>query len=158
LDSVVAILKDTPKPLELAWNILAWQFNSSQVSQATKFNLVQWAKSDSPGLYITYTYAKMNSALAKATAVADASSLTQYDADLLGFSEYYHFYHGKAQEQMQPCHVAQFALSLAKKLAGVYGQNSIKDALSGLLYAVQTATAVLGKCMEELGMYALTTV
>jgi arginyl-tRNA synthetase len=158
LDSVVAALDHTPEPLKLAWNILAWQFNSASVATATKFNLAQWAKPDCAGLYMTYTYAKVQSALAKATATADASGVTQVDADLLGYAGYYHYHHGKAQKQMQPCHVAQYGLALAKKLAGVYAQHSIKDAPAGLLYAVQAATATLGKCIADLGMHPLKSV
>lgn len=154
-DSVKTCLSETPEPEKLAWNILAWQFNSSQVAATTKFNLAQWAKPESPGLYITYTHAKIKSALSKATAVPDETQLSQTDAELLGTASYYSYYLGKSQQQMQPAFIAQFAMTLAKKLASFYSKHTIKDASSGTVYAVAHANATLCECMTKLGMHPL---
>jgi arginyl-tRNA synthetase len=158
LDSVVAALSETPEPVKLAWNILAWQFNSSAVSGMTKFNLQQWAKAESPGLYVSYTYAKLMSAIGKATEHPEPVGLTVADANLLGIAGQYAYHFAKAQQAMQPCHVAQYALTLAKKLASYYGVHSIKDASPSTLYAVTTATGALGQCMANLSMHLLTAI
>jgi arginyl-tRNA synthetase len=154
---VLDCLDETPEPKKLAWNILAWQFNSGSVAGSTKFNANQWAKPESPGLYITYTYAKMMSAL-KNAGDGDEKLIDQQDAEILGTAEYFTHYFNKSVTEMEPCHLAQFALMLAKKLANVYNKAPITGGKPGFIFACKTATATLAKCMKLLGMYPLTTV
>jgi arginyl-tRNA synthetase len=59
---------------------------------------------------------------------------------------------------MEPCHIAQFALMLAKKLANAYGKHPIAGGQPGFVYAVNKAMETLGNAMTLLGMYKLTSV
>jgi arginyl-tRNA synthetase len=49
----------------LGWNIVAWNFLSANRERNVKFIPSQWTKSDQPGLYISYTYARILKALRK---------------------------------------------------------------------------------------------
>lgn len=144
----------TVEPDKLAWNILAWQFNSSQVSGTTKCNPDEWAKPESPGLYITYTYAKLQKAL-KCAGFGDINKVEQAHADILGLANYYHYYFNSAQEKLQPCLIANFAMTLAKELSGVYATNKIIGGSDGLIFALNEAVEILGCAMKALGMYLL---
>lgn len=159
LDATLAALKPTPEPTKVAWNILAWQFNSSATHMATKFNPDQWTKPESPGMYITYTYARCRSAIVDAVGrfYSDnfGSPETEEDALLMGFANYYHHYFNKAKDDVSPSYVAQFALTLAKHLSGVYSRHTIVGAPPGFIHAFEYATEVLGYCMGHLSMYRL---
>jgi hypothetical protein len=154
-DALLAGLSPTPEPTKLAWNILAWQFNSSALGSTTKFNLCQWANSASPGVYITYVYARISSAIKRANDLGDGTAMTDADVALFGVAEYYKYYLTKAIEQLQPYHIAQYALVLAKYLTEAYSRRTIVGGPSGFLFALHHALFVLGCCMENLGMYTL---
>jgi arginyl-tRNA synthetase len=154
---VLSVLKPTDEPEKLAWNILAFQLNSGSVSGTTKFNPEQWAKPESPGMYVTYTLAKMTSALDGA-GEGDASQIDQQDAEILGTAAQLTHYWNKAIAEMEPVHVTTFALLMAKKLANVYGKQTIKGGKPGFVYACKVGTAALAKALELLAMYPLTTV
>ena len=53
----------TPDPDRLAWNVVAWNFLHVSRGQNVKYNPKAWTRPDSPGMYITYTYARLVSAL-----------------------------------------------------------------------------------------------
>lgn len=53
----------TPDPERLAWNVVAWNFLHVSRTQNVKYNPEDWTRPDSPGMYITYTYARILSAL-----------------------------------------------------------------------------------------------
>ena len=147
-----------PQPKQLAWNILAWQFNSTSLAGNTSYNLAQWAKPQSPGLYVTYTYAKVMSALAKAGEPGDPSQMSGDDVRLAGYANYFDHFLGKARQEMQPSPLAHFAVALAKKLANAYGKQKIAGGPKGFIHAVAHGAGTLKKCMEALSMYPLASV
>jgi hypothetical protein len=54
---------DTPEPRQLAWNVIAWNFLHASRSANVKFDPDKWTQIESPGMYITYTYARIRAAL-----------------------------------------------------------------------------------------------
>lgn len=63
LEEIKAKFDPTPYPDRLAWNVVAWNFLHVSRGQNVKFNAEEWTKYDAPGMYITYTYARLKSAL-----------------------------------------------------------------------------------------------
>lgn len=153
--AVKGSLKPTPDSDALAWNVLAWQFNSAAVHKATTLNIEMWCSIGGPGVYITYTYAKMMKALSNAKNVPDEHAMTLEDAELAGFASYFHYYWQKAIDEKQPYYVAGGALWLAQKLSEVYAENNIQSAEPGLLFAITYAVETLKHCMQLLGMKPL---
>ena len=155
IDSVLAILKPTPEPMSLAWNVIAWQFNSTSAGKNTICDINNWCKTTSPGIYISHTNAKISKALGAAKKSPDKDLLDDEDANLCGFASYFQYHWKKAIENKEPCYIAQFALSLAKKLSEIYAKKSIRLGEPGLLYSLQYAVGILQQCMTLLGMKVL---
>lgn len=63
IEQVIANLNPTDEPKKLAWNVLAWNFLHVARSKTVKFTPEEWTKPEAPGMYITYTYARLKSAL-----------------------------------------------------------------------------------------------
>lgn len=63
MEQIIAQFDPTPEPKKLAWNVLAWNFLHVARSKNVKFVPEEWTKPDAPGMYITYTYARIKSAL-----------------------------------------------------------------------------------------------
>ena len=155
MGAVLAVLKPTTEqPTELAWNVLAWQFNSTSVVKNTVCDVKSWCNISSPGIYISHTNAKIQKALLLA-GEADPSQMTPEDVALCGYASYFQFYWQKAIDEKEPCHIAQFILKLAKKLSEVYSKKSIQHGDSGLVYSLQYAGGVLQQGMVLLGMKVL---
>lgn len=154
INETLAVLKPTPQPLDLAWNVLAWQFNSTSVGKDTVCDVKSWCSITSPGVYISHTNAKVSKALGIA-GDSDSMKMSQEDAQLCGYASYLQYYWQKANDHKEPTHIAQFALSLAKKLSEVYGKKSIQHGDAGFVYSLHYATGVLQQCMKLLGMKVL---
>lgn len=154
INETLAVLKPTPHPFDLAWNVLAWQFNSTSVGKDTVCDVKNWCNITSPGIYISHTNAKVSKALSFAIE-GDPDVLSLEDAQLCGFASYLQYYWQKAIDQKEPTYIAQFALSLAKKLSEVYGKKSIQHGDAGFVYALHYAVGVLQQCMVLLGMKVL---
>lgn len=155
--TMLECLKETPFPTKLAWNILAFQFNSSTVQSNTKFNPQEWAKPEAPGMYVSYTYARIANALKGAGPIpaAPTPDIDQDDAQLLGVASYYTFAQAKAKAGPQPNVLANFALQLSKKLSNLYKKKQIQGGNPGFIFATATAHEVLGQTMALLGMHTL---
>lgn len=154
---VVACLDESPEPRKLAWNILAYQFNSSTVQANTKFNAEAWAKPEAPGMYISYTYARITNALKGVGAIPmdEPENLEEDDVKLLGFCEYFTPVMAQAQETLQPNVLANFALELSINLSSLYKKKSIQGGTPGFLFAINHAKKTLEKTMKLLGMHPL---
>lgn len=63
MEEIKSQFDPTPNPDRLAWNVVAWNFLHVSRSQNVKYDPVAWTKVDAPGMYITYTYARIKSAL-----------------------------------------------------------------------------------------------
>ena len=60
---IISQLDPTPNPKKLAWNVLAWNFLHVARSKNVKYTPEEWTKPEAPGMYITYTYARIKSAM-----------------------------------------------------------------------------------------------
>lgn len=156
--AVLACMDPSPEPEKLAWNILAWQFNSAQISTNTKFVPEQWAKPEAPGLYISYTLARIGKALEAAGDIPTPQNLDEADIKLLAQSQYIHYYITRAQEEREPLHVANYALSLARTLSNLYKARSISEGSTSYKWSILYGFTSLKTCMEILGMHPLKTV
>jgi arginyl-tRNA synthetase len=159
LDLVIEQLDPTPEPKKLAWNILAYTFLQAAMASNNKFDPVSMTKPTAPGMYLSYTLAKVHSALAKGGVPLDAgqppSGLTDGDVKLLGLAAYADFYLHSAAESKDPAPLANYLLTLAKGLAKVYAKQSIKDGPAGFQFAVAQAFKTLEKGMTTLGLFPL---
>jgi arginyl-tRNA synthetase len=157
---------------EIAWNILAWNMLHASRPTNLKFEVEKWVRTESPGMYITYTYARVLSALnynrlesradLNAVLASDGNlyqeGLTEEDAKLLGLAEQYVYYHYKAVEQLDPAPLANFAHDLARAISVAYESETIRD---GRPAFVKTMAHMLGRlecCMDDLGMYCIDSV
>jgi arginyl-tRNA synthetase len=159
LNLVIEQLDPTPEPKKLAWNILAYTFLQAALGSNNKFDPVQMTKPTAPGMYLTYTLAKVHSALAKGDVPLDwvkqPVELTDRDVTLLGVAAYAEFYLHMAVEAKDPAPLANYLLTLAKGLAKVYAKQSIKDGAAGFQFAVTQAFQELEKGMMTLGLFPL---
>lgn len=156
LNSVIEKLNPTDHPKLLAWNIICWNFNSSSMSKDIKFLPEQWINPDSPGMFISYTYARLKTALDKVDFEVDLSEINELKhAQLAGFAGYHKYWFQVAADKMEPCKLAHFSFDLAKMLSQAYEQERIVGGKKSFVAAVKFATEVLGECMCKLRMYEL---
>jgi len=165
---VIDRLDETPEPKKLAWNILAWNFLHVVRSQNVSFNVEEWTKPEQAGLYITYTYARIASALSSVPFfgvenVRHHTILTEryfheIDYNLLGYACYYPYWRNRATEQFDPVSVASYAHNLARMLGNAYHTEQIRGGRLAFIYAIRYTHEILGKCMLDLGMFPLTKV
>lgn len=164
-------LDETRLPDQLAWNVLAWNFLSVSRPNDVKFEVEKWTSPDGPGLYITYTYARICGALNYGIDPAlwhlsdpeqwEASykvwqpELEPQDVELLGFAAQHTYWLHQARTNLDPTTVATFAHELARKLGSVYHRERIYGGRKALQMSVEYANIVLGMCMQRLGMYIL---
>lgn len=141
---------------QVAWNILAWNFLHAARGTNLKFEVEKWVRTDAPGMYITYTLARLWSALDE---VMEWDSwwteLSPEDVRLLGIAGQYVYYHQKAVELLDPCPLANFTLDLAKALTQAYEREPIRDGRPIFYRVAQQATHVLSQSMRRLTMFPL---
>jgi arginyl-tRNA synthetase len=158
-DLVIGQLGPTPEPKKLAWNILAYNFLQASLASSTQFDPVRMTKPTAPGMYLTYTLAKVHSALARGGIPRHAheppSCLTDGDVKLLGLAAYADYYQHQAVEAKDPAPLANYLLKLAKGLAKAYATQSIKSGPPGFQFAVARAFRTLEKGMGTLGLFPL---
>jgi arginyl-tRNA synthetase len=158
-DLVIGQFDPTPQPKKLAWNILAYSFLLQSLNSNSKFDPVQMTKPSAPGMYVTYTLAKVHSALAKSEIPLGQEvrmpTLSEGDVLLLGLAAYADYYHHQAKKANDPAPLANYLLTLAKGLAKVYAKQSIKDGPPGFQFAVAQAFQTLHQGMVTLGLFPL---
>jgi len=163
LEEIKSQFDPTPHPDRLAWNVVAWNFLHVSRGQNVKFNAKEWTKPDAPGMYITYTYARLKSALsAPGEDVVVTDDIKQdklarkdIDIDLLGFAGQYVFYKNSAVAKFDPAILANYTYELAIKLGKAYHSEKIQGGRYAFQYAIEKATSVLSCCMFDLGMFKL---
>jgi arginyl-tRNA synthetase len=155
---VLGQLEPTPEPRKLAWNVLAYGFLQTALASSSKFDPVQMTRPSAPGMYLTFTLAKIHSALAKGGVSLEAgppAHLTDGDVALLGLASYAGYYLHQSREEKCPALLANYLLMLAKGLANVYARQSIKDGPPGFQFAVARAFRALEQGMVTLGLFPL---
>jgi arginyl-tRNA synthetase len=159
IDRVIGQLDQTPEPRKLAWNILAYAFLQASMASNNKFDPIQMTKPTAPGMYLSYTLAKIHSALAKGGVPRNAheppSGLTDGDVSLLGLVAYADYYLYQAAKGKDPAPLANYLLALARGLANAYARQSIKNGSAGFQFAVSRAFQALEQGMVTLGLFPL---
>ena len=158
IDEIKSRFEPTPRPDQLAWNVLAWNFLQVARAKNVKYTPEEWTKVESPGMYITYTYARLKSALRNGGYRDPNFDFIQSDADLIGFANQYHYHKARVVEKLDPAILANFTHDLARKLGVAYHSEKIQGGRYGFKYAMKLATDVLQKCLNDLGMFDLETV
>lgn len=156
MNMVIEKLQDTPHPKELAWNVLAWNFAHVSRTQNVSFDPVKWTQPDAPGMYISYTYARLVSALKKTT-LTDWSkhNLKRIDIDLLGMGQYLEHWVNHSVKTMDFAGLANYVHEFARFIANAYHKESIKDGRPEFKFAMENAKNKLAKAMGCLGMFVL---
>jgi arginyl-tRNA synthetase len=155
LQLVIDSLDKTSKPKELAWNILVYNFLVVGREQNVKFSIKHWITPKSPGMYISYTAARINKALNKAGYNASSKDLLEKDVQLMGYSEYFHYFLDISRRRVDPSSLANFAYYLAKRLTQAYNDEKIVNGREGFIFAVKYAYDILVNIMNILGMFVL---
>lgn len=165
VQEIVDHFDPTPDPQRLAWNVVAWNFLHVSRNHNVKYDPVAWTKVDAPGMYITYTYARIKSALAGCDLQSWSKQnpdpqydLTQADIELLGFAGQYVYYKNLSLSKLDPASLANYTYELAAKLGSAYHAEKIQGGRCGFGYAVDVACDALHSCMTDLGMFPLKTV
>lgn len=163
-------LLDTDRPEHLAWNVLAWNFLHVSRGNDVKFEVEKWTNPDSPGLYITYTWARINKALNVRSGleyelheierhIKDMDEeFHQVDLEILSLADQHKYWRLQAWKNIDPTTLASFAHDLARKLGSVYHQERIDGGRQAFRMALLYANTVLKKTMVWLGMFPLTDV
>lgn len=167
VEMVQSRLNKTDSPRCLAWNVLCWNFLHCSREQNVRFDPEQWTNPDSPGLYITYTYARIVSALSNkkhfmpdvqgpdVDAVNDPENLTDLDVRLLGYSQYSHYWIERTLETWDTAPLANYVHDFCRELAYAYNQERIIDGRPAFRGAILLAAEKLRTCMTLLGMFPL---
>jgi len=161
---VIDNIRDTSHPKKLAWNVLAWNFLSVGRKKDVKFNVDEWTKTDSPGLYISYTAARISTALNKAGYLYEDIdmndvALTNEDVNLLGRAEYFNYWYRMSKDKIDPSYLANFIHYIAKHLNRIYeSKEQLIGGRLGFIFSVQYTYKIFVKCMKMLGMFVLESV
>lgn len=171
---VISKLDKTYDPRGLAWNILAWNFLHTSRQKDVKFDVDEWTRPESQGLYVTYTFARIGAAimlgcqrdgmpkeglrLVSKNWKPFREDLQEKDVELLGLASYKTYYKDQAIARFDPAPLANFASTLAMKLGSLYHEEQIASGRPGFQFAVNEAYRVLGETMQLLGMFPITDV
>jgi len=148
--------RDSSDSSKLAWNILAWDFLHVSRKNNVKFDPKEWCKTESPGMHISYTYARMNKAFNNECVISPRPvDLNNEDIKIIGLSEYIHHYYGLAVKNKEPSHIATYAFELSQTISASYHKEKIRGGRTGFRYAMFKALKSLEQCMKYLSMYQL---
>jgi hypothetical protein len=165
MDQTVETLKrketdKNPDYKRLAYNVLAWNFLRVGRESDVAFDPDDWTEAKSGGMYITYTTARVYSALEKAGLIGKPlkipAELENNDVDLIGYANYSCYWKNLAAVQMDPAPLANFTHDLARKLGNAYHAEPIVGGRHGFQAAVFHAYEILVGCVEKLGMTPMT--
>jgi arginyl-tRNA synthetase len=141
---------------KLAWNVLAWNFLSTGRASEVKFEAKKWTRVDSPGMYITYTETRVQSACYGMDPMKDAPlDLTEDDVKLLGASSYMSYWWNHAVLSKDVAGLANYCHDLARMMSAAYERERIQGGRRGFKYAISTALTTLQNAMWKLGMFRL---
>ncbi len=156
---------------ELAWNVLCWQMLSVSRSQNVKWNVDEWCRPESSGLYITYTNARVYSALLAASSHDDIMTMnaleqiaskhhtglrkemTDLDLTLAGWCEYARYHHAEALKKMDPCVIAHYVHDLARVLGKAYHAEKMDGGRLPFIVFMARGLMYLRAGMKGIGMF-----
>ncbi len=163
---------------ELAWNVLCWHMLSVARSQNVKWNVDHWCRPESPGMYVSYTAARIHSAVMsidmdqmdgdlsldslRTMAVhyhtGCRKEMTDSDLILAGWCEYAKFYHAESLKKMDPAQIAHYLHDLARVLGRAYHAEKIVGGRLPFVVFVTRALLHLQAGMRGIGMFVTTKV
>ena len=150
---IIGRLDTTPEPKKLAWNVLAWNFLHVGRSKNVKFNIEGWTTPDSPGLYVSYTYARLASIFKNS--IPEQVNLEDADLNLLGFCQYLNYSKLCSQITLDLAPIAEFSHELSRKIGNLYHSERIDGGRPSLRWVMYQAMMTLEKAMKYLGMFPL---
>lgn len=143
-------------PSKLAWNIICANMLMASRTTNVKFDADAWVNPNSPGMYITYTYVRLVSALQNAQ--GDSLAVEEFDVPLLAQCSYFTPAYNKAVVKLDPAPIAHYALELAQVVTYFYHQEKLRGGRAGRIFAMYLAKNILKEAMIMLGMYPLESV
>jgi len=162
MNCVKEMIGDVPEPDRLAWNILAWNFLHVSRENNVKFDAEKWVKPEAHGMYVSYTYARVCSALGCIPTRFDSykqhvhqDTLLEKDVLLLGFSQQFSHYRNQSMEKFDLAPIANYSFELAREINFAYNQEKIRGGREAFFDVIQHATWQLGQCLFTLGMFQL---
>lgn len=159
MDEVKAKLQPTSSFDKLAWNVLAWNFLHVSRSQNLKFEVEKWTQPEAPGLYVTYTYARVNKAIGPPTFEAYSNDdKKQIDIELMGIGSQLDYWWHQSIDKMDPAPLANYVHDLARKIGSAYHKDRISDGRPSFRFAMAFANEQLKTGISKLGMFPLTEV
>jgi arginyl-tRNA synthetase len=166
MEMIKSRLDKTTDPDKLAWNIVCWNFLHCSRVKNVIFDPEKWTSPESPGLYITYTYARLSSAIKKAADCGQNvlghyalesmwEKISELDLQILGWAEYHHHWFERTAQSQDMAALAGYVHDLSRVLGGVYNKDRIIGGRDTFFYSIIRATDTLAKCMKRLGMFCL---
>jgi arginyl-tRNA synthetase len=157
-DMVKSVMQPVPEPDKIVWNVIAWNMLSTGRSTNIKFDPEAWVKPEAPGMYCSYTWARLESALEGSDQEVDGtygneSEMNQSDAELAAFSQYSVYYIAKSGETMDPAGLANYLYELCRAATKAYHSERIREGRPGFRFAVSQCKLAIEECMEALGMF-----
>lgn len=167
IDEILSMISDRVEPTEqredVAWNIAVYNMLAPSRSTNLKFDPTKWTDPKSPGMYITYTFARLDSAL---THDDDFDSLheveepscfpeTELDAKLHFWSSYSSHAIEKTIESMDPSPLARYLYDLSTVLTSAYYTEQIKGGRPSFRFAMGRALSTMRNVMMLLSMKSI---
>lgn len=150
--AVETILEPVPDPCKVAWNVLAYNLLATGRTQNVRFDPATWVKREAPGMYVSYTWARLHSALGGISR-GHYKEMTQADAELAGYACYMHYWRIKAQQSFDPAPFANWLAELCRRVNRAWTQERIRDGRPGFQYAVSACYTTITAAMKLLGMF-----
>ncbi len=157
-EAVEAIMKPVPEPKKIVWNVIAWNLLATGRGTNVKFEPELWVKPEAPGMYCSYTWARLNSALDGPDEETDGSfgdekSMTEADVELAGYSQYHLYHIGNTNETLDPAGLANYLYDLCRRATKAYHSERIRDGRPGFRFAISQCKLAIEECMKTLGMF-----
>jgi arginyl-tRNA synthetase len=145
---------------KIAWNILAWNMLHAARETNLKFEVEKWVRSESPGMYVTYTMARIGSALSGCSFARRSNNnlLTEIDVKLLGTASIFNYHLQQAIVKLDPAPIANYLHDLARVLNRAYDQEPIRNGRYEFACAIGGAYATLKLGMQKLGLFPIDTI
>lgn len=140
-------LRENLQSEEIAWNIAVCNLLTANITSNLSFNYKNWTKSDSPGLYITYTYCRLKSLLGK-TFYPEVDGIN----DVIGEVMYMEFQESLATYTNNSSFVLKQLMSLCHKVNKLYDSKKLKEFSDIEKFSISLAYSTIERIMKKLSM------
>lgn len=154
------VMQPVPEPKKIVWNVIAWNLLAAGRATNVKFEPESWVKPEAPGMYCSYTWARLNSALDGDDEEVDGSfgdekKMEFHHAELAGYSQYHLYHIGKTHETMDPAGLANYLYELCRRATKAYHNERIRGGHPGFRFAISQCKLAIEECMSTLGMFPI---